>query len=157
MIIEKWEYADSPPMELLLSADPSEEHIGKYLVEGQCYVAREANETLGVFVLLPLNKQEMEIVNIAVSVEEQGKGIGKSLVKRAIQIAKEQGYSFLKVGTGNSSVDQLAYYQKCGFRIVGVDIDYFTRNYAHEIVENGIVCRDMVLLEMNLAIGGTCK
>ena len=50
------------------------------------------------------------------------------------------------IGTGNSSISQLALYQKMGFRIAGVDVDFFTRNYPEEIIENGIHCRDMIRL-----------
>lgn len=59
----------------------------------------------------------MEIMNIAVAEHLQGKGIGKKLLRHAIETAKGYGMSKLEVGTGNSSVSQLALYQKCGFRI----------------------------------------
>ena len=58
----------------------------------------------------------MEIMNIAV-VEHLQEGIGKKLLSHAIETAKGYGMSKLEVGTGNSSVSQLAFYQKCGFRI----------------------------------------
>lgn len=59
----------------------------------------------------------MEIMNIAVAEHLQGKGIGKKLLRHAVETAKGYGMSKLEVGTGNSSVSQLALYQKCGFRI----------------------------------------
>lgn len=54
------------------------------------------------------------------------------------------------VGTGNSSLDQLAFYQKGGFRICGVDRDFFVQNYDQQIVENAIQCLDMIRLSMEL-------
>jgi len=68
----------------------------------------------------------------------------------AIQVAKTKGYKTIEIGTGNSSLGQLALYQKCGFRIVGVDRDFFVRHYQDEIFENGIQCRDMVRLSQDL-------
>lgn len=65
-------------------------------------------------------------------------------------MARGQGAKTLEIGTGNSSLNQLGLYQKCGFRIIGVDKDFFTRHYEDEIVENGIICRDMIRLSMDL-------
>ena len=56
----------------------------------------------------------------------------------------------VEVGTGNSSLDALAFYQRAGFRIVGVIPDFFVDNYPEPIVENGIRCIDMVRLRLTL-------
>ncbi|MMZ68591.1 putative N-acetyltransferase YvbK [compost metagenome] len=80
----------------------------------------------------------------------QGKGIGRQLVEQAIAKAKEHNATTIEIGTGNSSIQQLALYQKCGFRITGVDRDFFVRHYDEEIYENGIHCRDMIRLSMDL-------
>lgn len=80
-----------------------------------------------------------------------GKGIGRQLATHAIETARAQGYKTMEMGTGNSSIGQLALYQKCGFRIVGVDLDFFVRhNYLEEIYENGIQCRDMIRMSQDL-------
>lgn len=57
------------------------------------------------------------------------------------------GFETVEIGTGNSSIDQLAFYQKCGFRIAAIDPDFFIRHYPEPIFENGIQCRDMIRLE----------
>jgi hypothetical protein len=41
-------------------------------------------------------------------------------------------------------------YQKCGFRIVGVDFDFFRRTHPEPIYENGIECRDMIRMRIDL-------
>lgn len=139
-----------PPMDLLLSADPSESLVKNYLIRGDCYIAVQDEEVLGVYVLLPTRPDTAELVNVAVAEEHQGKGIGMMLVQQAIETARQTGYTTIELGTGNSSVGQLALYQKCGFRIVGVDFDFFTRHYSEIIYENGIHCRDMVRLSQDL-------
>lgn len=138
-------------MDLLLLADPSEELVRAYLDKGDCYIGNMDDVTIGVFVLLPLNDHRVELKNVAVHEQYQGKGLGKELVLHAIEKSKELGYNTIEVGTGNSSLSQLALYQKCGFRIVSVDRDFFTVHYPEAIVENGIPCVDMIRLEKTLS------
>lgn len=144
------EMNEKPPMELLLLADPSRELVQEYIRRGTCFVAEKKGQIIGVYVLLPTRPQTVELVNIAVMPSHQGKGIGKKLLKHAIQTAKSMGYKTMEVGTGNSSIGQLAFYQKCGFRMIGIDFDFFTRHYSEAIFENGIQCRDMIRLSRDL-------
>ncbi|KOP81783.1 GNAT family N-acetyltransferase [Cytobacillus solani] len=138
------------PMNLLLLADPSRKLIEDYVNRGECYVCEKGKEINGVYVILPTRPETVELVNVAVSEAEQGKGIGKNLILDAIHRSKEKGYKTIELGTGNSSVGQLALYQKCGFRITGVDTDFFIRHYEEDIYENGIWCRDMIRLSQDL-------
>ncbi|MDM5192922.1 GNAT family N-acetyltransferase [Bacillus hominis] len=138
------------PKSLLLLADPSERQIDAYVQRGFTYIAKQEERIIGVYVLLETRPKTMEIMNIAVVEHMQGKGIGKGLLLHAIEKAKEYNMYKLEVGTGNSSISQLALYQKCGFRIFSIDFDYFSKHYEEEIIENGIVCRDMIRLAMEL-------
>ncbi|MDQ0088500.1 ribosomal protein S18 acetylase RimI-like enzyme [Paenibacillus anaericanus] len=138
------------PWDLLLLADPSKELVEEYLSRGQCFVTSIQNEIVGVFVLIRTRPETMELVNVAVREDFQGKGIGKQLVLSAIGMVKEQGAKTIEIGTGNSSMHQLALYQKCGFRITGVDRDFFIRHYEEEIYENGIQCIDMIRLSIDV-------
>ncbi|AIQ13740.1 acetyltransferase [Paenibacillus durus] len=145
---------EPPPYELLLLADPSRDLVDRYLQKGTCYIAVLSEEALlqkpvGVFVLLPRGAETVEIMNIAVREDAQGKGIGRRLLQAAIEIAKAFEARNIEIGTGNSSIHQLALYQKYGFRIVGVDRDFFVRNYTEAIYEDGIQCRDMIRLRYN--------
>ncbi|MFB4169445.1 GNAT family N-acetyltransferase [Virgibacillus sp. JSM 102003] len=150
MEIQKLKSNETAPMNLLLLADPSEDLIQEYLNQGQCYVAKIDNRLVGVYILLPINSNIIEIKNIAVEESEQGKGVGKKLVTHAIANARLQGFTQIEVGTGNSSINQLALYQKCGFRISGIEKDFFIKNYEEEIFENGIRCTDMICLGISL-------
>lgn len=141
---------EEPPINLLLIADPSEKLIKEYLKRGKCYIAENNKEIIGVYVLLPTRQDTVELVNLAVTENEQGKGIGRQLLLDAIQKAKARNYKTIEIGTGNSSMGQLALYQKCGFRITSVDRDYFIRHYKEHIFENGIWCRDMVRLSQDV-------
>lgn len=145
-MIRKLQPDEAPPMDLLLSADPSRKIIEAYLTRAECFVMENQNQLIGTYILLPTRPETVELVNIAVQENFQNKGIGKQLIRHALERAKEQGFQTLEVGTGNSSIAQLAFYQKCGFRITGVDRDFFVKHYEEELMENGIPCRDMIRL-----------
>lgn len=150
MEIKKLNKGEKYPMELLLLADPSSENVEEYVNRSDCFIAELEQQTIGVYVLLPTRPETVELVNVAVVEDWHGKGIGKQLVLDAIKVAKTKGYKTIEIGTGNSSVGQLALYQKCGFRIMGVDMDFFVRHYSEKIFENGIQCRDMIRLSQDL-------
>ena len=139
-----------PPMELLLLADPSQPMVEAYIDRGECFVAEEGKQVIGVYVLISKSPETVEIINLAVAEEHQGKGVGRALLMDAIQTAKRQGYKTIEIGTGNSSIGQLALYQKCGFRLTSIDRDFFNRHYEEKIYENGIQCVDMVRLSQDL-------
>lgn len=141
---------EQAPTELLLLADPSPKLVEDYVARGQCFVAEADQQVVGVYVLLPTRPETAELVNIAVDEEFQGQGIGKQLVNHAIQEARQIGFKTLEIGTGNSSIGQLALYQKCGFRITGIDKDFFIRHYSEEIYENGMQVVDMIRLSQDL-------
>lgn len=138
------------PYDLLLLADPSMEIINDYIHRGCCYIATIDNNIVGTYVIIKTRPLSLELVNIAVSEQYQGKGIGKRLVLSAIDMARKENAKVLEVGTGNSSINQLALYQKCGFRIIGIDRDFFKKHYKEDIVENGIQCVDMIRLSVDL-------
>jgi ribosomal protein S18 acetylase RimI-like enzyme len=148
MKTRKLQHSETPPYDLLLLADPSRPLVEAYIAEGECYVAEENGEMIGVFVIVELSTTAMEIKNIAVREDRQGQGIGKKLLAAAIQVAKSQGYEQIEIGTGNSSIGQLALYQKCGFRISSVIKDFFLDHYDEVIMENGIQCTDMIRLTL---------
>ncbi|MFK7951318.1 MAG: GNAT family N-acetyltransferase [Ekhidna sp.] len=138
------------PFDLLELADPSRVLIDSYLEAGRCFVASLESKIIGVIVLKEIDSTTVEIKNIAVQESEQGKGIGTKLLRYAHQISVDQGCEKLMIGTGNSSVSQLALYQKEGFEIERIDSNFFIRNYENPIFENGIQCKDMIILVKNL-------
>ena len=87
----------------------------------------------------------LEIKNIAVDPENQGKGYGKALIDfLASKYADE--YSVLQVGTGDSPLT-VPFYEKCGFVRSHNIPNFFTDNYDHPIYECGVQLIDMVYLQ----------
>ena len=150
LIIKKVSSKDEIPYDLLLLADPSIEIINEYVHRGECFIAYINNDIIGVYVLIKTRPFTLELVNIAVKESFQCKGIGSKLIYSAIDFAKKENAKVLEVGTGNSSIYQLGLYQKCGFRIVGIDKDFFRKHYKEKIIENGIECIDMIRLSIDL-------
>lgn len=150
MIIRKLTSNDPVPMELLLLADPSDTLVENYLKNGLCFIAEHEQSTIGTYVLLRKYAETVEIMNLAVAPDFQGRGIGKRLIQHAVHSAKENGFKRIEIGTGNSSIGQLALYQKCGFRIIGIHHGFFTRHYVEPIFEDGIQCVDMIRLAREL-------
>lgn len=138
------------PMELLLEADPSERLVRAYCESGWCMIGELEGAVVGVYVLFALSDAVVEIKNIAVAESWRGQGHGRQLLQHALDEAEQRGFAFVEIGTGNSSIDQLALYQKCGFRMHAIDLDFFRRNYPEPIFENGIECRDMIRLRYTI-------
>ena len=138
------------PIKLLLLADPSENAVKDYLNRGKCYVAYYNEKMVGVYVLIDTRPLTMELVNIAVDEDYQNNGIGKIMINDALDRCREKNIKVVEVGTGNSSISQLQLYQRCGFRITGIDKDFFKIHYKEEIFENKIQCIDMIRLSINL-------
>ncbi|MCD7900944.1 MAG: GNAT family N-acetyltransferase [Bacteroides sp.] len=150
LTIRKLEKEDQPPFFLLYDADPSEEAVSDYLSRGTCYVGYLNDEIVGEYVILPTRPFTLELVNVAVAEAFREKGYGKQLVLHAIEMARQGNYQVIEVGTGNAGIGQMALYQKCGFAITSVDYDFFRKHYPEPMFENGIECRHMVRMTLDL-------
>lgn len=138
------------PYDLLLLADPSLEQIHSYLPFGKCYSAYEEEELIGAAVLLPIDESKVEIKNIAIAPPYQRKGYGKQLLQKVMDLAKAESYKTIRIGTANSSIGQLALYQKVGFEMQEILFNFFLDNYEEAIYENGIQAKHMLILEKSL-------
>lgn len=146
IIVRPLQKNEKPPMDLLLMADPSEKLVLEYLKDGICRVGEIDGKVIAVYVLIKEREGVAELINVAVDESLQGYGLGKFMVLHAVNEAKAQGFKEIEVGTGNSSLMQMALYQKCGFRMDSVRKNFFIDNYDEEIFENGMQCMDMIRL-----------
>ena len=135
-------------MGLLLTADPDSDAILSYITDSVVLVCQVDSKFVSIAVLTK-HGEMAELKNIAVLSEYQGKGIAKEMINEVKRLAKQSGAKIIEVGTGNSSLSQLALYQKCGFRMHSIDSGYFN-SYPEPIFENGIHCIDMVRLRAEL-------
>jgi GNAT superfamily N-acetyltransferase len=138
------------PYDLLYLAEASKEAVEDYLRRGITFVGEIEDTVVAVYILIHTRPFTFELVNLAVAEAYQNQGMGKLMVKDAIIRARDLNGRLLEVGIGNSRMNQLSFYQKCGFRITGVDLDFYTKHYEEKIVENGIWCQDMIRLSLIL-------
>ena len=90
-----------------------------------------------------------ELVELAVAPERQGQGVGRAIVTWLLAEARRRGKRQMLVGTANSSIGNIAFYQKCGFRMDHIRKDYFWY-YREPRYENGIRIRDMIVFRNDL-------
>jgi len=138
------------PLDLLLLADETIEQINKYIDDSVFFAAVDESILIGAAAVRENDAETAEIVNIAVAEGRQNQKIGRGLIGRVISYCKEQGFSRILIKTGNGGLGQIALYQKSGFRMKSIVPDYFTENYDEPIYENGIECRDQLILEYRI-------
>ena len=132
---------------LLLLADEQESMIDRYLDRGTMYVLIDDGVKCEC-VVTDEGDGVLEIKNLATEPAFQGRGYAKSLISFVAETYKDR-YSILQVGTGDSPLT-IPFYEKCGFARSHVVKNFFTDNYDHPIVEDGVLLVDMVYLQMKL-------
>lgn len=90
----------------------------------------------------------VELKNLAVLKEEQGKGYGKRMIEYVCKFYSEK-YRMLFVGTGDVDVT-VGFYKHCGFTYSHRVKNFFIENYDHPIYEDGVQLKDMVYLSRNI-------
>jgi ribosomal protein S18 acetylase RimI-like enzyme len=138
------------PYHLLLLADETKEAINQYIFNSDIYLLHDGTENIAVMALCKISDTELEIKNIAVIESYRSKGIGSILMNKAKEIAKENHYKTLTVGTSDTGFQQIKFYEKNGFIKSGVLKDFFIENYPDPIYENGLQMHDMVVLSHHL-------
>lgn len=147
MVIKKVEKDKKRYLDLLLLADEQEDMIDRYLERGIMYVL-EDDGVKAECVVTDEGGGVLELKNIAVAPDCQGKGYGKALVNFLVQTYNEQ-YAVLQVGTGDSP-STIPFYESCGFRRHHLVKNFFADHYDHPICECGVQLVDMVYLQREL-------
>lgn len=136
-------------LDLLLLADEQEEMIDRYLERGDMFVLQdEHKKAIAVAVVTVDGDNVVELKNLAVLKEEQGKGYGKRMIEYVCKFYSEK-YRMLFVGTGDVDVT-VGFYKHCGFTYSHRVKNFFIENYDHLIYEDGVQLKDMVYLSRNI-------
>ena len=136
---------------VLLDAEEGEERIRAALLDPTCtaYASWLDGQLAGASVIRWGEDGSSEIVYIAVVPDLRGRGYGKQIMHFFQEELSRRGGHTLLVGTANSALDNIAFYQKCGFRMFEIRRDYFAY-IQPPIAEHGIVLRDMLVLRYDL-------
>lgn len=132
---------------LLLLADEQESMIDRYLERGKMFIL-EDNGLKAVCVVTDEGNGICELKNIAVTPQAQRKGYGKKLVRYLIDYYSGK-YTGMIVGTGDVP-HTIGFYKSCGFEYSHRLENFFTDNYDHLIIEDGVLLKDMIYLKRNL-------
>ena len=134
-------------LDLLLLADEQEDMIDRYLERGRMFVLEE-DGVKAECVVTDEGNGILEIKNLATYPNCQRRGYARKLITFLSEEFAGR-HTTLMVGTGDSPLT-IPFYEKCGFVRSHIVKDFFTKNYDHPIVEEGVLLTDMVYLKKSL-------
>jgi N-acetylglutamate synthase-like GNAT family acetyltransferase len=133
---------------ILLDALPFDDRLRAELASSHvtAYAATLDGELIGSVAVRW--EETSEIVLLGVAKDWRGLGHGTSIVLEIIEEARRRKVRTLLVGTASVSMDNILFYQKCGFRMDHVRRDYFKEQFPEmePIIWRGITMRDMIVL-----------
>ncbi len=130
-------------LRLLLLGDEQESMIDRYLEQGKMYVGSIRGHAMAVCVVSRINDSTMEVNNLAVDTPWQRKGFGRTMLQHVEGIYA--GHTIL-IGTGETP-ENIAFYTACGYSFSHRIPDFFTANYDHPVVDNGVTLKDMIYMK----------
>jgi GNAT superfamily N-acetyltransferase len=138
---------------LLLLAEPSESALRWSLdhLSDTVYRMDDDGKPVGA-ATMRFEGEPCEIVELGIAPEHQGSGLGRQFVEWLVGEARKRGKAGVVVGTGNASIGNIVFYQKCGFRMHQVRRDYFWY-YREPVIEHGIRVLDMLVFRYDLKTG----
>ncbi len=136
---------------VLADAEEGEERIRAALLDPTCtaYASWLDGKLAGAAVVRWEEDEPSEIVYIAVVTDLRGRGNGKQIMHFLQEELRRRGGHTLLVGTANAALENIAFYQKSGFRMFEIRRDYFAY-IQPPIAEHGIELRDMLVLRYDL-------
>lgn len=134
-------------IDLLLLADEQESMIDRYLERGDMFVLDD-NGVKAICVVTDESDGICELKNIAVTPESQRQGYGKRLIKHLLTYYSEK-YNQMIVGTGDVP-SSVGFYKSSGFEYSHRIENFFADNYDHQMIENGVLLKDMVYLRKKI-------
>jgi ribosomal protein S18 acetylase RimI-like enzyme len=131
-------------------AEDSAAELDSYLNAGRVLTASAGPDVVGHLQLVETGRPgRVEIKNMAVRPDLQGRGVGGRLVRAAVDLVTAESGTALVVATAAADVGNLRFYQRQGFRLRSVERDAFTlaTGYPAGIQLDGIELRDRVWLD----------
>ena len=76
-------------------------------------IENSTDELIGGLILVPIDHEEIRVMQVAVDTIHQGEGIGRKLIEHTENIAKEIGYEKLVM---HAMLSVVGFYEKLGFK-----------------------------------------
>ncbi|MFJ9118893.1 GNAT family N-acetyltransferase [Streptomyces sp. NPDC102394] len=134
-------------------AEDSPAQLASYMEDGRVLVALRGTTPIGHLQLVATDRADtFEIKNMAVREDLQRSGVGRRLMRGAIDLVSRERGTRLLVATAAADIGNLRFYQRQGFRMRTVERDAFTprTGYAPGTLIDGIELRDRVWLDRPL-------
>lgn len=131
-------------------AEDSPTQLDSYIDDGRVLVAVRGRTVIGHLQLVATDRADtFEIKNMAVREDAQRTGVGRRLVRGALDLVSREGVNRLQVATAAADIGNLRFYQREGFRMRTIERDAFTPRTGYEpgTLVDGIELRDRVWLD----------
>lgn len=151
--VERYEGPRAEIRWLFEIAEDSAENLDAYIDDGEVLVAVRDERPVGVLQITETGAiDEVEINVLAVDDHLQRHGVGRTLVEACFMHARRRGCARVLVSTGAADLGNLRFYQRCGFRMLGIERDAFTpeTGYPDSIMVDGVRLWDRVWFDFDL-------
>ncbi|MFQ6791514.1 MAG: GNAT family N-acetyltransferase [Thomasclavelia sp.] len=141
-IDNKMDYA-----KLLCESDPNINLVRDYLEHGKLYGYFVANKPVS-FLALEINDGCVEIKNLLTILEYRNLGYAKALIKYIEE--NYATYPAILIGTANSSLENITFYTRLGYKYSHRIKNFFLDYYPKEIFENEMQATDLIYFKKEL-------
>jgi ribosomal-protein-alanine N-acetyltransferase len=82
--------------------------------------------------------EEAQVLDIAVAIEQRGRGVGRLLMEKALAVAKEKNAEIMALEVRESGAAAIGLYQALGFKQVGIRANYYESKENAVLMEKTI-------------------
>ena len=141
IFVSKYKY-----LNLLLIGDEQEDMIYRYLDYGRLFIGFINDIPVSCCAITEEDDNTIEIKNLAVISEYRRQGIGRRMLDHVESIYNDKTF---QLGTGGTP-STLRFYKNCGYAFSHTIPGFFTNNYDHPIIEEGVTLNDMIYLKKKI-------
>ena len=130
----------------ILNRDCYDTLFQPYWNDVSAYGVFEDEESAEPIAVLELAREEwnnrLVITQLLVDENQRGNGIGKMLIDKTVEIAKEEDFRLITLETQTCNIPAIEFYKKCGFSFAGTNLHFYSND---DISENEVMI-EMVML-----------
>lgn len=87
-------------------------------------VSQSENDVSGYSMMTPLDSERVMLMSLLVATHFQQMGLGRALLNRSLEVAREQGFSVMELSVAPDNTKAIALYNKSEFATVEHITDY---------------------------------
>jgi putative acetyltransferase len=109
-LVEHWGTLDP-------TKNPDLDDISRTYADGMFLVAWQNDQIIGTGALLPMSNDTAQIVRMSVAASMRRKGVGREILQKLCEQAKNDGYKRLVIETTDTWNEVIQFYTQFGFQI----------------------------------------